>query len=169
MTAMPPALERFGVELETAARRDLRASRRRRLLSLAAVPAAIAAFAVALLVGLPGGGAPAIERATAALQISDETILHVRLLGEQHNPDGSVVRWRSESWQLAEAPYTRRQIEVQADGIRAESLTRGKTNELYDAKRDTIYVASQDELTLPSKVEIVSRARLRKLVPGAHV
>jgi len=172
MTAMPPALDQFGAQLETAIRRDLGSRRRRRrLLSAAILPAAIAAVAVGVLVGLPGGSSPAVGRAAAALQVSDNTILHMDMRAEQHNPDGSVVRWQSESWQLGEAPFTRRQIEIGSDGIRAESLTRGDVNELYDAKTDTIYIASQQELAAASPlpdIKIVSKARLRKLTHSAR-
>jgi hypothetical protein len=87
-----------------------------------------------------------VERAAAALAASEDTILHVELHGEQRNADGSVVTWRSESWQLGGAPYTRRQIEVGHEGIRAEIVTRGDTIELYDARANTIYVASRREL-----------------------
>jgi hypothetical protein len=172
MTTLPPALERFGSELEIAIRRDLRARRRRRrLLRATALSAAVAAVALGLLTVLPGGGSSVVGPAAAALEVSDSTILHLELRGEQHNPDGSVVTWQSESWQLGEAPFTRRQIEVGSDGIRAESLVRGDTNELFDAERNTIYIASQKELAasqpLP-KINVVSEARYRKLTQDSR-
>jgi hypothetical protein len=170
MTALPPALERFGAELEIAIGRDLGARRkRRRLLRATALSAAAAAVALGILAVLPGGGSSVIGPAAAALEVSDNTILHVEMRGEQHNPDGSVVTWQSESWQLSEAPFTRRQIEVGSDG-RAESLTRGDTYELFDAERNTIYIATQQELLAANplpKIEIVSKARLRKLTNGS--
>jgi hypothetical protein len=172
MTTLPPALERFGFELEIAIRRDLGARRRRRwLLRATALSAAVAAVALGLLAVLPGGGSSVVGPAVAALEVSDNMILHVEMRGEQHNPDGSVVTWQSESWQLSEAPFTRRQIEVGSDGIRAESLTRGETNALYDAQTNTIYIATQQELLAANplpKIEIVSKARLRKLTNGSQ-
>jgi hypothetical protein len=140
MTALPPALERFGAELEIAIGRDLNARRnRRRLLRATALSAAVAAVALGILAVLPGGGSSVVGPAAAALEVSDNTILHVEMRGEHHNLDGSVVTWQSESWQLSEAPFTRRQIEVGSDGIRAESLTRDDAYELFDAERNTIY------------------------------
>ena len=171
MTALPPALDRFGAELEVAVRRDLGARRRRRrLLRATALAGAAAAVALGILAVLPGGGSSVVGPAAAALEVSDNTILHMELRGEQHNPDGSVVTWRSESWQLNEAPFTRRQIEFDPEGIRAESLSRGDTNELYDAERDTIYVATQQELLAanPLKIKIVSKARLEELTPSSE-
>jgi hypothetical protein len=120
---------------------------------------------------LPGGGSSVVGPAAAALEVSHNTILHLELCGEQHNPDGSVVTWQSESWQLGEAPFTRRQIEIGPDGIRAESLVRGETNELFDAETNTIYIASQKELAASAplpKINVVSAARYRKLTQGSR-
>ena len=171
MTALPPALDRFGAELEIAIGRDLVARRRRRrLFHATALSAAAAAVALGLLAVLPGGGSSVVGQAAAALEVSDNTILHMDMRGEQHNPDGSVVTWQSESWQLNEAPFTRRQIEIGPNG-RAESVARGETNELYDTQTNTIYIATQQELLdanpLP-KITIVSKARLRKLTHGSE-
>ena len=171
MTALPPALDRFGAELEIAVRRDLGARRRRRrLLRATALTAAAAAVAVGILAVLPGGGSSVVGPAAAALEVADNTILHMELRGEQHNPDGSVVTWQSESWQLNEAPFTRRQIESRSDGIRAESLVSGDTNELYDAATNTIYIATQEELLAanPLEIKIVSKARLRELTNSSE-
>jgi hypothetical protein len=81
-----------------------------------------------------------------------------------------VVTWRSESWQLRVAPYTRRQIEIGSEGIRAETLTGGDTMELYDVRTNTIYVVSREELAasqpLP-KIKIVSESRLQEIVGGS--
>ena len=166
MTDLPPTLERFGAELETAVRRDLGSRRkRRRMLRSGALVAAVAAAALGVLSALPTGGPSVVERAAAALQSSDDAILHYQLSAEQRNPDGSVVSWHSETWQLRVAPFTRRQIEVGSDGVRAESVTKGDLNELYDAQADTIYAATSQELrdaNMP-KIEIVSKSKLAKL------
>ena len=170
MTALPPVLDRFGAELEIAIRRDLGSRRRhRRVLRATALAAVAAAVALGILAVFPGGGTSAVGSAAAALDASDGSILHLQLRGEQHNPDGSVVTWQSESWQLVEAPFTRRQIEIGSDGTRAESLVSGDTTELFDAKTNTIYVASQKELAAVQMphVTVVSKARYRKLTQDA--
>jgi hypothetical protein len=122
MTALPPSLDRFGPELENAVRRDLGTRRRRRrTVRAAAVLAVVAAAALGLLSALGTGGPSIVQRAAAALQSSDDTILHYRFDATQRNGDGTVVTWKQETWQLRVAPYTRRQIAVDgSDGIRAE-------------------------------------------------
>jgi hypothetical protein len=167
MTGLPPTLERFGAELEDAVRRDLGHRRtRRRIIRATVVLAVVAAGALGLLSALTNGGGPSVvERATAALQASDDTILHFQINAEQQNGDGTSVSWHSETWQLRVAPFTRRQIQVESDGIRAESVTQGETNELYDSHTDTIYTATSEELrdaNMP-KIEIVSQSKLAKL------
>ena len=148
MIALPPSLDRFGAELEDAVGRDLRSRRTRRQVTRGAVVLAVVAAAALGLVSFLGTGGPSVvERAAAALQSSDDSILHFRFDAAQQNGDGSVATWRQETWQLRVAPYTRRQIAVDgSDGIRAESVTRGDVNELYDARNDTIYIASSEEL-----------------------
>lgn len=164
MTALPPTLDRFGAELETAARRDLGSRRRQgRMLRTAAVLAAAAVAAFGLSSALPTGGASVVERAAAALEPTD-AILHYQLVGEQRNPDGSIVTWRSESWQLNRAPFTARGIQI-GQGIRAETLTRDDRTALYDVGTNTIYVATGQELAAPYplKIEIVSKRKLAVL------
>jgi hypothetical protein len=171
MTALPPSLERFGVELETAVRQDLAGRRRRRrLLSSAALLAAAAAAALGVLSALPAGGPSVVQRAAAALESSDDAILHYRVSAEQRNPDGSVVSWSSETWQLRVAPFTRRQIQIGSDGIRAETLTRGDANELYDASSGTIYAATTGQLIAARtpKITIVSKSKLAGLVGSSQ-
>jgi hypothetical protein len=167
MTGLPPTLEHFGAELEDAARRDLAHRRtRRRLIRATAVLAVVAAGALGLLSALTNGSGPSVvERAAAALQASGDTILHYRMNAEQQNGDGTSASWHSETWQLLVAPYTRRQIEVESDGIRAESVTRGDTNELYDSATDTIYIATSEELRAANmpEITIVSASKLAKL------
>ena len=170
MTALPPTLDRFGAELESAAQRDLGTRRRqRRMLRTAAVLAAAAAAAFGLSSALPTGGASVVERAAAALEPTD-AILHYQLVGEQRNPDGSIVTWRSESWQLNRAPFTARGIQI-GQGIRAETLTRGDRTELYDVHTNTIYVATDQALAAayPLKIEVVSKDTLARLARNPKV
>jgi len=172
MTALPPTLDRFGTELENAARRDLGARRKRRWILRAAVLSTVAAaIAVGVLNALPTGGPSVVQRAAAALQPAHDTILHFQLRAKQWNPDGTTVGWQSETWQLRVAPYTRRQIEVGSDGIRAESLTRGDLNELYDARTNTIYSATTPALAAVNmpKITIVSKRELLKLTKHRRV
>jgi len=171
MTALPPSLDRFGGELENAVGRDLRRRRtRRRVVRGAAVLAVAGAAALGLLNGLTGGGPSVVQRAAAALE-SDGGILHYRMDAEQQNGDGTSVTWHSETWQLRVDPFTRRQIEVGSDGIRAESVTQGDTNELYDARTGTIYIATSEQLRAARmpKIEIVSKSRLERLTGSTHV
>jgi hypothetical protein len=166
MTSLPPSLDEFGPKLETAARLDLQGRRRRRrLVRGAAVLAVAAAAALGLLSAFGTGGPSVVAHAAAALAASDDSILHYRLNAEQQNPDGTSVRWSSETWQLRVSPFTRRQIEVGSDGVRAESVSSGDRNELYDATRDTIYIATSEELRAAHmpEIEIVSKSRLAKL------
>ena len=173
MTALPPSLDRFGDALENAVGSDLRTRRtRRRIVRGAAVLAVVAATALGLLGGLTGGGPSVVERATAALQSSDDSILHYQFNAEQQNGDGSVATWDQETWQLRVAPYTRRQIAVDGtDGIRAESVSSGDTNELYDPRTETIYIATSQQLfaaRMPD-ITIVSRSKLIKLTGSSRV
>lgn len=173
MNALPPSLDHFGDELESAVGRDLRARRtRRRTVRAAAVLAVVAAAALGLLSGLTGGGPSVVQRAAAALQSSDDSILHYQFDATQQNGDGTVATWNQETWQLRVAPYTRRQIAVDGtDGIRAESVSSGADNELYDAHTDTIYIATNQELfaaRMP-QITIVSKSKLEKLTHSSRV
>jgi hypothetical protein len=171
MTALSPSLDRFGAELENAVGRDLRSRHtRRRMVRGGVVLAAVSAAALGLLSGLTGGGPSVVERAAAALESSDPGILHYQIDAEQENGDGTSVTWHSETWQLRVAPFTGRQIEVGPDGIRAESVTSGDTNELYDSSNDTIYIATSPELRAARmpKIEIVSRKKLEKLTGSSR-
>jgi hypothetical protein len=172
MTSLPPSLDHFGPELENAVRRDLGARRRRRrLVRAAAVLAVVAAAALGLLSALGTGGPSVVQKAAAALQSSDDTILHYQFDAEQQNGDGNVATWRQETWQLRVAPYTRRQIAVDGtDGIRAESVSSDGTNELFDSSADTIYIASDKQLfaaRMPN-ITIVSKRKLIKLTGSSR-
>ncbi|HEY3462631.1 MAG TPA: hypothetical protein VGK62_04165 [Gaiellaceae bacterium] len=172
MTALPPSLDRFGPELENAVRRDLGARRRRRrTVRAAAVLAVVAAAALGLLSALGTGGPSIVQRAAAALQSSDDTILHYEFDATQQNGDGTVATWKQETWQLRVVPYTRRQIAVDgSDGIRAESVSSDGTNELYDSRTGTIYVATDQQLfaaRMP-EITIVSKSKLMKLTHSSR-
>jgi hypothetical protein len=171
MTDLPPTLDRFGPQLENAVRRDLRVRRaRRRVAGTAGVLAAVAAVALGILSALPSGGPSVVQRAAAALQSSDDSILHYQVDAQQQNGDGTSVGWSSETWQLRVPPYTRRQIEVQPGSPRAESVTRGGLNELYDSSNDTIYVATSKALRaarMPT-IEIVPRTKLERLTGSSN-
>ena len=166
MSTLPPTLRRFGAELEDAVGRDLGSRRRRRrMIRGAVVLAAAAAAALGLLSVFGTGGPSVVDRAAAALQSSDDSILHYRFDATQQNGDGSVATWSQETWQLLVPPYTRRQIALDTDAPRAESLSRGGVNELYDASNDKIYVATSKQLRAARmpKIEIVSQSELEKL------
>jgi outer membrane lipoprotein-sorting protein len=166
MNALPPSLDRFGGELERAVQRDLGGRRRRRrAIRAAAVLAVVAAAALGLLSVFGSEGPSVVERAAAALQYSDNSILHYRFDATQQNGDGTVATWQQETWQLLVPPYTRRQIAIDTDAPRAESVSRGNLNELYDAGNDTIYIATSAELRAARmpQIEIVSQSELAKL------
>jgi outer membrane lipoprotein-sorting protein len=173
MNPLPPTLDRFGGELENAVRHDLgRRRRRRHLIRGAVVLAVVSAAALGLLSALGTGGPSVVERAAAALQSSNDSILHFRFDATQQNGDGTTAAWSQETWQLRVAPFTRRQIAVDGtDGIRAESVTSGDTNELYDSSNDTIYVASSEQLRAARmpKIEIVSKSKLEQLTGSLRV
>jgi len=173
MNALPPSLDHFGAELENAVGRDLRTRRtRRRTVRSVVVLAVAAAAALGLLNSLTGSGPSVVQRAAAALQSSDDSILHYSFDATQQNGDGTTATWKQETWQLLVAPYTRRQIGVDGtDGIRAESVSSGDTNELYDASNDTIYIATNQELVaarMPN-ITIVSKSKLVKLTGSSKV
>jgi len=173
MNALPPSLEHFGDELQNAVGRDLRSRRtRRRAIRGALVLAVVAAAALGLLNVLGTGGPSVVQRAAAARQSSGDSILHYQFDATQQNGDGTVATWNQETWQLRVAPYTRRQIAFDGtDGIRAESVSSGDDNELFDSNTDTIYIATNQELVaarMPD-ITIVSKSKLMKLTHSSRV
>jgi outer membrane lipoprotein-sorting protein len=138
----------------------------------AAVLAVVAAAALGLLGALGTGGPSVVQKAAAAFQSSDDTILHYQFDAVQQNGDGTTATWNQETWQLRTAPYTRRQIAVDGtDGIRAESVSRDGTNELFDSHTDTIYIATDQQLftaRMPN-ITIVSKSKLMKLTGSSNV
>jgi outer membrane lipoprotein-sorting protein len=171
MNTLPPSLDRFGDDLEHAVHRDLGRRRRRRYaLRGAVLLAAAAAVALGVLSALPTGGPSVVKKAAAALA-SDDSILHYQVNAVQQNGDGTTATWSSETWQLLVAPYTRRQIEVDTNAPRAEAMTSGDTDELYDASNDTIYITTNQDLVAARmpEITIVSKSRLQKLVHNPNV
>jgi len=171
MNALPPSLDRFGGELENAVHRDLGSRRRRRhALRGAVLLAAAAAVALGVLSALPNGGPSVVKQAAAALA-ADDSILHYQVNAVQDNGDGTTATWSSETWQLLVSPYTRRQIQIDPRDPRAESVTSGDTQELYDSSNDTIYITTSQDLRdarMPD-VQIVSKSKLQKLTGSTHV
>jgi len=154
MTELPDSLVRFDQLLERAIERDRRHRQRRarrriavRLSAATAVAGAIG-FGGAYLLGddTPVGGrsvvsvAAAHERAAAVLSPGRGSIVHEVASYRHVNPDGSVSRWRDETWRQTSRPYARRQITTRDGGIRVETETVGRrATRLYDAATDTIY------------------------------
>jgi hypothetical protein len=144
-STLPASLIEFKGALEDAVRRDLGRSRARRTTALrsalaAAAVAAVALGALSLASRHPGGGS-VVDRAAAAIARSPGTILHVDMHGSQTNGDGSIIRWRDESWEQQSPPYDGRKIQTAPNGATVETATKGGQDEVYDAARDTIYIA----------------------------
>jgi outer membrane lipoprotein-sorting protein len=172
MNPLPPSLDRFGEELESAVRRDLGTRRRRRYALRGAVVLAVAAaVALGVLSALPTGGPSVVKKAAAALAADDDSILHYQMNAVQDNGDGTTATWSSETWQLLVSPYTRRQIQVDTNAPRAESVASGDTTELYDSGNNTIYITTSQQLRAARTptMEIVSKSRLQKLVHNPKV
>jgi hypothetical protein len=164
VSSLPHTLVRFQSELEQAIRRDRLRQGRRRVLRVALAGAAAAAVALGVLSTLPGDEPSLVDRAAAAFAVADDTILHFEIVGRQTNPDGSVVTWRSESWQDRSAPFARRTIETGSEGVPAESAGVGERTELYDAETNTIYVGEEPAETPPPAPKIAPGPR-----PGTSV
>jgi hypothetical protein len=143
VSSLPPTLVRFESQLEQAIRRESSRRSRRRALRLVLAGAAAAAVALGVLSALPADNPSLVSRAAAAFAVSDDTILHLDIVGRQTNPDGTVVGWRHESWQQRSAPFARRAIQSEPEGIPAETATVGRRTELYDVRTNTIYVREE--------------------------
>jgi hypothetical protein len=147
---LPDSLVRFETELRQAIRRDRSRAKRRLATRVAALAVAAAAVALGVLSTLPGDGQSAVARAAAALRVDSGSILHFQMFGRQANPDGTVSTWRDERWQQTSSPYSMRQVEVGAEGARAEIATVDGRTQLYDAATNTIYTGASG----PSKAEL---------------
>jgi hypothetical protein len=109
---------------------------------------AVVAATVAEVSG--GHGPSVVERASAALAVTEGTILHVTVVGRQNNGDGSESTWRDESWQSTSKPYERRQLEQIGNDPATETSSVGDAEALYDAKKDTVYVRDEAAPVQPS-------------------
>ncbi len=149
-TPLPDSLGRFGAQLERAIERDRSAGRRRRtLVRLGAASVVAAALTVGAL-SLPGESltvapprvatASAAERAAAALSAAPGSIVHAVATYRAVGADGSVSRWREETWRETSRPYARREITTRAGGVRIETATVGdRATHLYDRATNTIF------------------------------
>jgi hypothetical protein len=150
MTTFPTLLVQFRGELEAAIRREQRSRRRSRRVVLrialvAGAAAAVAAGAFAALPGDPGERfvqpASAAQRAVAALVATPGSIVHIDMVVDQRNPDGTHTSWRTENWQRTSPPYELRQIVTGGNGEPVETATVGGKQQLYDAPSNTVHVA----------------------------
>jgi hypothetical protein len=154
MSELPDSLVRFDRQLERAIERDRRRRRQRERRRFAVRVGAAAAVAGAIAFGAaslmsedgPAGGpsvvglASAHERAAAVLSPARGAIVHEVASYRHERPDGTVSRWREETWRQTAPPYARRHVTTRAGGIRLETATLGtKPTQLYDASTDTIY------------------------------
>jgi hypothetical protein len=154
MTELPDSLVRFDRLLERAIERDLRHHRRRDRRALALRVSAATALAGAIAFGAASvldedspvlgtsvvGRAAAHERAAAVLSPARGSIVHELAVYRHEAPDGSVARWREETWRQTSPPYARRQVTTRDGGSRQETATVGRrATQLYDPATGTIY------------------------------
>jgi hypothetical protein len=123
--------------------------RRRAVIRITAVGAAIAAASAAAFALSTGGrgtvtpaSAAVIRHALAALDQPAGTILHVDMTGTQDNGDGTTITWRDQSWQENTPPYDRRQVETTPEGTTTESGNVGENEQVYDPASNTIYMST---------------------------
>ena len=157
---MPSSLVRFQHELETAIRRDRRRQRRRVVLRSAISVAAVAAVALGVLGAVPRTGPSVVERAAAALQAADGTILHTVLVGTLTRQDGPIDL-RIETWRTSAPPSDQLQM-ITAGGRRFEVALVDGVGQLYDPQTNTVY-------TSPSQLkdaQPVDKARATKWKTG---
>lgn len=149
MNQLSPSLERFQSELETAIGRATRTRRRRRIaFRLGTIAATAVAIVLALGVAgvVTGRGPSVVDRAAAALTTSGDAVLHIRIRGEQTEPDGSVTTWESESWRATGEPFLQRHEITQSDGRRVEWAFDGQLHHVYDADSNTVFEVSKGQL-----------------------
>jgi hypothetical protein len=131
----------------------------------AALLAVAAAAALGILSALPAGGPSVVQRAEAALQSSDDSILHYQVNAVQQNGDGTSAAWTQETWQLRVPPYTRRQIAIEAGVPRAESLTRRPQRALRRGQRHHLH---RDEQAGAGGPDADDRDRVQGQAREAH-
>lgn len=110
--------------------------------------AGVAATAVAFgaLSALPGRDASAVERAMAALEVADGTILHTVVLTTSTRPDGATSSGRTEAWRQTAPPYDERVV------TRGRELAwAGGRPEAYLARTNTIYTLRPDSEPPPPR------------------
>jgi hypothetical protein len=180
MTDLPDSLVHFDRLLERAVERDLRRHRlrARRRLVVRAVAATAAAGVIAFgAASLLGGQAPTVvdrasahERAAAVLSPARASIVHEVARYRHVTPDGTVDRWREETWRETSPPYGRRHVTTHGGGIRIETATVGRrATRLYDATTRTIYTNPPSSgaalgTPMPATEGDPLRAQLRELL-----
>jgi len=147
VSTLPASLVRFQSELEEAIGRTSRARRRALAFRLGTVAATAACLVLVLAAAslVTDRGPSVVDRATAALTTTGNGILHIRLRGERTAPDGTVSTWESEGWRAMTEPFAQRQVEVRDRG-RVEWAFDGTTQQVYDARTNTIYAFTKTEL-----------------------
>ena len=90
------------------------------------------AVALGALSAIPRAGPSAVERAAAALRVTDGTILHTVLVGTLTGPDGPKDL-QIETWQVSSPPHDQLQI-VTAGSRRFEVAMVDGVGQLYDDK-----------------------------------
>jgi hypothetical protein len=144
VNTLPDVLVDFRSELERAIAQDTARRRPIVLRSAAVFVVAGALGAAALASGVFTANGPSIvERASAALAVQGQTILHVTVVGHQENGGGTTSTWRDESWQSTMPPYERLQVEQIGTGPVTETSSAGDAESLYDAKTNTVYVREE--------------------------
>ncbi len=125
-------------------------SRRRRLVWQGAivVGAAVIVLAVLSVVNVFGSGGPTIvEKAVAALDPSDNAIIHVKITGHESGKDGYSSTWTEENWSRTSVPYTIRAIQAFEGSPVLETLQDGTgLGQTYDAATNTIYQPAQNDM-----------------------
>ena len=139
MSDLPDSLLRYRHQLERAVAAD--AARRRRRTRLGAVAALLGLIVVVINV-IPSGGndrrlptvapASAVERAAAALQRDERTILHVHMVGRQYDESRPDITWQDESWI---GPGAYRTVETPPDGPVAETEQTKGADRISDGER----------------------------------
>ena len=141
--------------------------------AVAVVVVALVALAVLSVVDLPGpGGLSIVEEAIAALDPTENAIIHVKVSGTESSGDGYEATWTEESWTLTESPHTCRSILAFAGAPVMEIVqdSDGLTGS-YDAVTNTIYQPPRGEgfETVPVQPDPYRRGILELLNSGEAV